>query len=147
MTATDQAKLLHQRLNCLGISSMERLIRENMVDGLDLRNLPIPKFVCEICQMGKAVRTKFEESTHQRMQRPMDLLHMDILEIPVSRNGEKYALVVTDDHSACKFVMGMKRKSDVTDVFNEWLVWAERQTDRHAKTIRSDNAGEFTGGV
>ena len=142
VTGDDKALLLHQRLNCLGIRNMERLIRDNMVDGLDVK-LPIKEFVCDICQMGKAVRTKFVESTNPRARRPMDLIHMDILEIPKSRRGERYALVLTDDHSACKFVLGMKRKSDTESVFKEWMIWAERMTDRKIKVIRSDNAREF----
>ena len=74
-TQDDPVRLLHQRMNCLGIRGMERLIRENMVDGLDIK-LPIRDFSCDICKLGKAVRQPFVNSTHGQMPHPLDLIHI-----------------------------------------------------------------------
>jgi len=138
------AETWHARLGCLNADSMRDL--GAMVDGYAVP--PNLNITCDICAEAKSTRGHFSVSTNPRAKHPLDLVHMDTLVInsPVSRKGERYALVLIDDYSECKFALPMVKRSDVTSLFQNWLGWAERMTNRKLKCIRSDNAKEFKEG-
>lgn len=146
--ANATAELWHARMGCLGRDSLERLRKEGMVKGFSFKG--DWNGACEHCPVGKAVRMPFRTSENPRARHPLDLIHMDILVInEESRKEEKYALVIIDDHSECKFVFPLKGKSGqcILAEFRPWLGWAERSSDRKLKAVRSDNAKEFKHGA
>ena len=76
-----------------------------------------------------------------------ELIHTDIWgpANTISIHGNKYFVTLTDDFSRHLTVAGLKRKSDVVDVFREYMVMFELQTGRRIKAVRSDNGGEYDG--
>ena len=137
----------HRRLCHLGERNMERLT--SLVNGFKSIVNTHGKN-CADCAVGKLSRRKFKTSTNPRARQPLDLLHMDYLVINIEgRSEERYALILTDDHSGMKFVFPTKTRggAEILATFKLWLPLAERLSDRKLKALRSDNAKEFTDGV
>ena len=129
----------HRRLCHLSDRNMKRL--EAMVDGYKYSGHDDTK--CDVCQRSKIKRREFQRSTKPREKYPMDLIHIDFIVMKEKGvNDEKYALVLTDDCSSCRFAFPMKTRDgqEVLMNFKEWLPWAERQSQRTLKCIRHDNA-------
>ena len=71
---------------------------------------------------------------------------MDLVKYPsLSLDGYKFAMTTLDDFSSFGLVWYLKRKSDAFDAFKRFVAWAETQSDRKLKAIRSDRGGEFLG--
>jgi transposase InsO family protein len=81
----------------------------------------------------------------QQKANPLDLIHMDLVELPVLSIGSfKYMLSIIDDHSSYGRDFYLKEKSDALEKFKQYITWAERQFNTKLKAIRSDRGGEFT---
>ena len=142
---SNDADLWHKRLCHLGKDNLLKL--KGMTD---LKFDDEFKDVCEDCIVSKLKRRPFKLSSNPRARYPLDLIHMDLVVINVpGRNSEMYALIMTDDHSSCRFAFCMESRSGsrILQDFIPWLVWAERVSNRKLKTIRCDNAKEFTSGI
>ena len=48
-----------------------------------------------------------------------------------------------DDHSRKVWAYALKSKDQVLDVFKDFHVKVERQTDKQLKSVRADNVGEY----
>ena len=57
--------------------------------------------ICEVCQLGKQVRTSFKSKQYYSTFRPLQLLHMDLFgpSRTASLGGKHYAFVIVDDFS------------------------------------------------
>jgi hypothetical protein len=79
-------------------------------------------------------------------------LHMDIAgPFTPTLTGEKWLLVIVDDHSRFKATYAMKRKSDALHCFKNYVEGFNRvgarsygAEKRRVCALRGDNAGEFT---
>ncbi len=58
--------------------------------------------------------------------------------------GWKYFAGFIDDYSGLACAYFLKHKSDTIQVFKDYKVWAENQTGKKIKSIRSDRGGEYT---
>lgn len=70
-----------------------------------------------------------------------DFIHMDVgglLKVN-SLGGNRYYLLLRDDHSSCRTVYFMKKKSEVKGNLVHYLTWFENQTHKKVKRLRSDN--------
>jgi hypothetical protein len=56
-------------------------------------------------------------------------------------------MVIVDDYSRKTWVYLLKEKSDALATFKQFVVMAERESDRKVKAVRSDRGGEFTSGA
>ena len=61
-----------------------------------------------------------------------------------SLGGNRYFVTFIDDYSRKLWIYLLKRKSEVFDVFKNFKVLAERQSDEKLKLLRSDGGGEYT---
>ena len=68
----------HQRYGHLGEDSLKKLVRGNMVDGLDFDPSKGVNF-CEPCTEGKIHRTKFPIEQSKRANEMLDLVHTDVV--------------------------------------------------------------------
>jgi transposase InsO family protein len=103
-----------------------------------------PLLPCEGCLHGKMTKRSYRPSP-QRKANPLDLIHMDLVELPVLSIGSfKYMLSIIDDHSSYGRDFYLKEKSDTLEKFQQYITWAERQFNTKLKAIRSDHGGEFT---
>nr|GFA80550.1 retrovirus-related Pol polyprotein from transposon TNT 1-94 [Tanacetum cinerariifolium] len=112
--SSSQSWLWHQRLSHLNFTTINNLVKNNLVQGL-----PKIKFekdhLYSACEQGKIHRKHHKSKTTFASNKPLYLLHMDLCR-PMrvqSINGKRYVLVIVDDYS--------------------WYTWR----------IRTDNGTEF----
>ncbi|ODN75344.1 hypothetical protein L202_06520 [Cryptococcus amylolentus CBS 6039] len=135
----------HRRLGHLAMAAVKST-HSRLSVGASLSPGPEPG-LCEGCVMGKSSVSPFP-SSQSRADTPLALVHTDICEMGVaSAAGEKYLLVLADDHTRWTWGYVSKKKSDALACFQEWLPFVERQHAHRARVIRSDNGGEFISGA
>nr|GEZ97786.1 hypothetical protein [Tanacetum cinerariifolium] len=100
--SSSQSWLWHQRLSHLNFTTINNLVKNNLVQGL-----PKMKFekdlLCFACEQGKIHRKHQKSKTAFASIKPLYLLHMDLCG-PMrveSINGKRYVLVVVDACSRC----------------------------------------------
>ena len=137
--------LWHRRFGHLGIQSMKRLIREDMVAGMQC-DMARDIGVCEACAEGKLHRLKFPTGGGNRAKAALDLVHSDVCGkvSTKSLSGSEYFLTFIDDKTRYTWVYILKSKADVFRRFLEWKALVENSMGRKLKTLRTDNGGEFT---
>ncbi|KAG2977377.1 hypothetical protein PC121_g23374 [Phytophthora cactorum] len=60
--------------------------------------------------------------------------------------GKRYFVTFIDEYSHFCVAYLLRNKSEVADKFAEFVAFAETQTGKVVKTLRSDNDGEYTSG-
>ena len=86
-----------------------------------------PHGACEGCEKGKSKRLPFP-TLQSRAQRPLDLVHSDLDEMPVlSIGGYKYTATYLDDHSSFGVMFYLKHKNEEFTAFKAYKTWAEIQ--------------------
>ena len=98
---------------------------------------------CDGCEFGKSKCDPFPTSD-SRSEKILDLVHMDLVEFSnLSIESYKFTLTILDDYSSMSLSFFLKQKSDAFASFKAYMAWAETQTGRKLKAIRSDRGGEF----
>lgn len=99
---------------------------------------------CIVCIKGKQTRQPFQ-GKGERANEPLELVHTDLVgPMPTaSLGGHRYFLNFVDDYSKKVFIYPLKLKSEAFNFFVEFKNYAEKQTGKKLKMIRSDNGGEF----
>ena len=71
-------------------------------------------------------------------ERPLELLHMDLLGPTTYRSngGNCYCLVVVDDYSRYIWVFFLHDKADTYDTFKKFLIRAENEFELKLKKVR-----------
>ena len=91
------------------------------------QTIEAPHGACERCEKGKSKRLPFPTS-RSRAQRPLDLVHSDMDEMPVlSIGGYKYTATYLDDYSSFGVMFYLKHKNKEFAAFKTYKAWAERQ--------------------
>ena len=77
--------------------------------------------------------------------RPFEQLHFDVKgPMPVCSYGKsRYALVIVDDFTRAKYVVGLKQRNDAINVINSFVSTVVRPLGHTVSRMRSDNASEF----
>ena len=139
-------ELLHKRLGHTSQGGMERLVREQLVRGLE-EGMKGEFGMCRGCKMGKS-----SEKVHPRKdpdfraKEPLELIHTDISGpfAPMAvEGGGQYNLVIIDDFSRKSWTLPLKKKSDTKVSLKEWIAVHENEVGRKVKAMRSDNGGEY----
>lgn len=120
---------------------MERLVKDH---GDQMQGFNGDEEVCDVCVQGKISKKPFPSSGKQA-KNLLDLVHSDICG-PMSRDsigGAKYFITILDDYSRKKFVYFLKNKSEALEAFNRFKTFAETQTGKRIKTLRTDNTREY----
>ncbi|UYV76870.1 hypothetical protein LAZ67_14002267 [Cordylochernes scorpioides] len=140
----NSSEIWHNRFGHLNFDDLRKLQRENLVNGL-----PKGEFKsitsCETCIRGKQTRLPFPEVSLTKSTEPLQLIHSDICG-PMrtkSYGGALYFATFIDDFSRMIFTFVMKRKSEIFKGFKVFKRFAEKQTGKKIKAIRSDNAAEY----
>ncbi|UYV78459.1 hypothetical protein LAZ67_16001473 [Cordylochernes scorpioides] len=143
-TTKNSSEIWHNRFGHLNFDDLRKLQRENLVNGL-----PKGEFKsitsCETCIRGKQTRLPFPEVSLTKSTEPLQLIHSDICG-PMrtkSYGGALYFATFIDDFSRMIFTFVMKRKSEIFKGFKVFKRFAEKQTGKKIKAIRSDNAAEY----
>jgi len=75
----------------------------------------------------------------------LEAIHLDLVG-PFqthSVSGCQFFLTIVDQFSGFKCIKLLKHKSETLNKFEDFVVWAENQTEKKIKTVISDNGGEF----
>ena len=99
---------------------------------------------CETCIMGKQHRQKFSKGNHCSTQ-ILEYMHADLWgpDKTITHGGFRYFMSIVDDHSRMVWTCLLKSKDEAFEQFKKWQVLVENQTDKHVKTLRTDNGLEF----
>ncbi|UYV73840.1 hypothetical protein LAZ67_11001074, partial [Cordylochernes scorpioides] len=133
----------HSRFGHLNLQDLKKLKMQNIVYGLP--NFDVKNFTCEVCLKGKQTRLPFQKESFTRSREPLELVHTDICG-PMrtkSLGGALYFSTFIDDFSGFIFTFIMKSRSEVFKGFRIYKRYAEKQTEKRLKCIRSDNAPEY----
>lgn len=135
----------HRRMGHRNVEAIQRLIKENLADGVTLTECGI-KCICECCIKGKMARLSFPKESFTRANENLDLIHSDLcgpMSI-ITPSGNRYVLTLIDDYSRYTTVYFLKKKSEVNEKFRHFCAEVENKFGRKIKTIRTDNGGEYT---
>lgn len=137
-------RLWHARLGHVGVGAIRELHKKKMVKGLEIDDLHDSKDMrCEVCPRAKLTQSHFAPST-SKATRPMELVHSDVMQMPVpSLGGARYVVTLLDDYSRLSSVTCVARKSMTAAVVADSLDRLEAMSGRRTKTLRSDNGGEY----
>ena len=136
----NEAYLWHLRLGHINPNMIQRLIKDGLLEPLDLESLPI----CESCLEGKMTKRPFNAKGY-RANDVLELIHTDACG-PMNfqaRGGYEYFITFTDDYSRYGYVYLMRRKSEAFEKFKEFRAESEKQLGQCIKTLRSDQGGEY----
>jgi hypothetical protein len=131
----NEAYLWHLRLGHINPNRIQRLIKDGLLEPLDLESL----LVCESCLEGKMTKRPFTTKGY-RANNVLELIHTDVCG-PMNvqaRGGYKYFITFTDDYSRYDYVYLMRRKFEAFEKFKEFWVESEKQLGQCIKTRRSD---------
>ncbi|KAJ1603992.1 hypothetical protein NDA14_003418 [Ustilago hordei] len=98
---------------------------------------------CNACSQGKQTRARMSQSESERMEAPLELVHIDLMTDFKGHANYHYALVAVDDFSSLIYVEPLCTKSAALTALRRWIARMEQATDRKLKTLRSDNGGEW----
>jgi hypothetical protein len=77
LSKLDESWLWHRRLGHLNFDHIVKLNNEGAVK--DLPRISKPNdYVCESCQMGKLTRAKFKSKSFTSLDKPLQIVHMDL---------------------------------------------------------------------
>lgn len=101
--------------------------------------------VCVTCPMSKFTKMPFTLST-SHAHTIFDLVHINIWG-PYKEcimNKYRYFMTIVDDHSRYTWVYLLQYKSDALQTIKTFVNYVHNHFNKKVKTIRSDNALEFT---
>lgn len=134
----------HKRFGHLGFSSLEKLIKNNLVAGMD-ENLKVNKVeFCEPCISGKMTRLPFGSRT--KSTRLLEIIHSDVCGpiSPESFDGNKYFVTFIDDFSNFTVVYLIKHKNQVFNCFQDYVKMVHSMfSNLRISKLRCDNGGEY----
>ncbi len=128
----------HGRLGYCNYDDIQKL--QLAVDGMKLKG-KTNKPYCEVCTQLKLVQSR-NRDPDLRAKTALELVHIDLLIHPESRDSYRFALSFTDDFSSAVFVYFLKSKSDTVQATEKFL--ADTAPYGKLKRVRSDNGAEFT---
>lgn len=137
--------LWHRRLGHFHHAGIDKIIRNNLVEGLDLNSNSSPDPICVPCISGKQTRA-VHTTPMPRADNVLDRVFMDLHgPIPVEAIPErsKYWFPIVDDMSGYTHIYLLRKKDAALEAFKRFKASAENQTDRKIKHLRDDKGGEF----
>jgi transposase InsO family protein len=77
--------------------------------------------------------------------RALEILHMDLFgpTIYMSIGGNKYGFIIVDDFTRFTWLLFLNEKSEVFNIFKNFIKRSENEFELKIKKVRSDNESEF----
>lgn len=141
----DDIKLMHRRTCRTGTKTLEKMVRLEASDGLDILKTQKTDFdIGNECSAGQATAVPHKRKDKQK-RAVLKLLHMDVMGpmTPIALSGELYCMEVLDDASGAVWIKRMKKKSDVPHSVKSIINVTENKTGKRAIGVRSDRAKEY----
>jgi hypothetical protein len=132
--------LWHRRLAHVGMNTLNKLLKKELVRGLKDVKFEKDK-PCSACQAGKQVANTHPTKAYVSTSRVLELLHMDLFGPTTykSLGGNLYCLVIVDDYSRYTWTFFLHDKSKVATCFKKFAKRAQNEFEVKIKKIRSDN--------
>ncbi|KAF5462373.1 hypothetical protein F2P56_018390, partial [Juglans regia] len=143
-TKSETTDLWHQRLGHVNHKNLSKIAKKEMVIGLpELGKAETP--VCGSCQLGKQVRTAHKNTTAILTERPLELLHIDLMgpSRTESLGGKRYILVMVDDFTRYSWVEFLREKGEAPNVIRTLCKKLQNEQGKAIVRIRSDHGREF----
>lgn len=137
--------LWHRRLGHFHHAGIDKIIRNNLVDGLDLDSNGTPDPICVPCISGKQTRA-IHTTPMSRANNVLDQVFMDLHgPIPVEAipDRTKYWFPIVDDMSGYTYISLLRTKDPALEAFRRFKVSTENHTERKIKHLCNDKGGEF----
>jgi hypothetical protein len=101
--------------------------------------------MCKPYQVGKQNRTQFKSKRFTSIEKPFQLVHMDLCG-PSRQEGigkENYFMLIIDDYSKLTWVSFLKENAEAFEKFKIFKDLTETQTGKRLKAVISDWGEEF----
>ncbi|GKV37176.1 hypothetical protein SLEP1_g45235 [Rubroshorea leprosula] len=144
VSTVENSCVWHKRFGHSSYQSLLLMQKKSMVSGMPL--VHVDEHVCKVCQLGKHSQLPFPSGQAHKASMKLQLVHTDICGPmkTVSLSGNRYFLIFIDDFSIFCWVYFLKHKSEVFDIFIKFKASVENECGLNIKTLRSDNAAEYT---
>ncbi|KAF1318429.1 Integrase catalytic core protein, partial [Globisporangium splendens] len=136
--------LWHLRLGHIGHGGLDAIVKQKLGISIDITS--VNKWeLCGGCALGKQTRVSFQSTAPERAKNVLDVVHSDVCgPMQTSTFSDKrYFVTFIDDKSRFCAVFLLRSKSEVLDKFVQFVKFAETQTGKRVKVLRSDNGGEY----
>jgi transposase InsO family protein len=140
--------LWHLRLGHIGHGGLDAIVKKGYGTGIDMTSVKQWE-LCDGCSLGKQTRVSYMKSSPNRAKQVLEVVHSDVcgpMQTPTF-GGKRYFVTFIDDKSHFCVVYLLRNKSEVAAKFAEFVAFAETQTGKRVKVLRSDNGGEYTSGA
>jgi transposase InsO family protein len=71
------------------------------------------------------------------------MIHSDIMEMPIAKDGSRYVITFTDDYSRGSWAYATRWKHEALQKFRQFEAWVHRQFGAHIKRFLTDNGREY----
>eukprot|EP00798_Chlamydomonas_sp_ICE-L_P016736 gene16736-biopygen25671 len=131
----------HARLGHVGITTLQKMIQNNVVTGMAVVGDVMGK--CMSFTLGKFKKSPYPLQSPP--DGPLDLLYSDVCgPLPCGLNGHKYFVTVRDRFSGYSMVKAVHEKKEAATFIIQCIESLERGTTFTVKAIRLDRGGEYT---
>jgi hypothetical protein len=126
-TKTSLGWLWHRRLAHVGMNTLNKLLKKELVRGLKDVKFEKDK-PCSACQAGKQVANTHPTKAYMSISRVLELLHMDLFGPTTykSLGGNLYCLMIVDDYSRYTWTFFLHDKSEVAACFKKFAKRASK---------------------
>ncbi|KAG3230939.1 hypothetical protein PI124_g23964 [Phytophthora idaei] len=139
--------LWHLRLGHIGHGGLDAIVKKGYGVGIDMASVKQWE-LCDGCALGKQTRVSHMPKSPKHARKLLEVIDSDVCG-PMQTStfsGKRYFVTFIDDKSHFCVVYLLRNKSEVAAKFAEFVAFAEAQTGKVVKTLRSDNGGEYTSG-
>ena len=128
--------LWHKRLAHVGMSSLKKKMKNELVRGLKVVKFEKDK-LCSACQASKQVANTHPTKAYMSTTRVLELLHIDLFGPTTykSLGGSLYYLVIVDDYSRYIWVFFLRDKTEVAACFKKFAKRAQNEFEVKLKKI------------
>ncbi|CEG36319.1 retrovirus-related pol polyprotein from transposon tnt 1-94, partial [Plasmopara halstedii] len=141
----DMSYMWHLRLGHIGHDGLSAIIKKNLATGIDIAS--VNKWeIWDGCALGKQTRVQFQSRSTDRASKLLEVIHSVVCGSmkPSTFSGKRYFVTFIDDNSRYCVVYLIKNKSEVVDKIADFVAFADKQTSKRVKSLRSDNGDEYT---
>ena len=138
------ATLWHRRLAHISNHSLQKMVQNKIVDGIDCKDFSTD-VICEDCCMGKNHRTPFPNHGKGKPREILELISSDVCGkiTPASKGGAEYFVTFIDHATRYCWVYPIKTKDEVFDTFKVFKAEVENIYKSKIRFFRTDNGGEY----
>jgi hypothetical protein len=134
------SKLWHYSLCHISRGGMDRLIKDEIIEKLDLSDLE----QCIDCIKGKYAKTIKKGAT--RSTNVLEIIHTDICGPLFVTSVDSYDsfITFTDDYSRYGYIYPIRKRSDALEIFKIYKKEVEKQHNKTIKIVRSETCSVWS---